>query len=192
MLKSLLLLLLFAGFGMTVNAETGQQTQTGNSELNKSVLYEWTDDNGVNHITDDLDMVPKQYRDTAAKLTQPNREKADQGQPVRPRQGIPSGNGAAKKEADEKAYWQKRLRDAEHRLADAEKRHRALVQQREELLQHPGGAASGHLTDPVELDKVEQEIKDAQNEIDAAQKDLDEGIPEAARKAGVPPGWLRE
>jgi hypothetical protein len=35
-------------------------------------------------------------------------------------------------------------------------------------------------------------MKGVQSEIDAARNDLDVVIPEEARKAGVPPGWLRE
>jgi hypothetical protein len=35
-------------------------------------------------------------------------------------------------------------------------------------------------------------MKEVRKEIDEIRRELDEAIPEEARKAGVPPGWLRE
>ena|ERR1700690_1383401 len=192
MSKSLLFILMLMGFAMTVYAQADQQAQTEDKELKKSFLYQWTDAKGVVHIADGLDKVPKKYRDTAVKLGQPNKEDADQGQQVHQESGHPSGADADDADAVEKAAWQQRMTDARQRLANSEKHYRELVQRRNELLQGWGGPASGQLAERIEADKVEQEMKEVQKEIDQARNDLDVVIPEIARKAGVPSGWLRE
>ena len=180
------------GFAMTVYAQADQQAPTENKELKKSYLYQWTDEKGVVYITDDLDKVPKVYRDKALKLTQPKTEDVDQKQQGQQKSGYSSGSGSEASDASGKAVWQQRMRSARQRLEAAEKRYHELDQRRNELLQSWGGPASGRLDTRTDADSVEQEMKGVQTEIDAARNDLDVVIPEEARKAGIPPGWLRE
>jgi hypothetical protein len=189
--RILLFIVMLMGFAMTVHAQADQQAPAGGKELKKSFLYQWTDKKGVVHITDGLDKVPKKYRDKAEKLNQTEREDADQGQGVQG-SGHSSGFDTGEADAEEKAAWQQRMRDARERLADAEQKHQVLVQRRDELLRSWGGPASGRLDERIEADKVEQEMKELQKEIDKDRNDIDVVIPEKARKAGVPPGWLRE
>jgi hypothetical protein len=191
MLKNLLLILALVGFATAVQAQTDEQAQTGDKEIKKSFLYQWTDKKGVVHIADGLDKVPKEYRDKAIKLNQPKIEDAGQGPQVQQEPAYPSGSvGAA--DAAAKAEWQQRMRAARQRLARAESRYQELAQRRDELLGSWGGPASGQLAGRIEADRIEQEMKGVQKEIDAARNDLDVVIPESARKAGVPAGWLRE
>jgi hypothetical protein len=192
MLRNLLLILALAGFAMTVHAQTDQQAQTGDKEPQKKFLYQWTDEKGVVHIADGLDKVPKGYRDKAIKLNQPKNEDADQGQQAQPPSVSPPDAASGAAEATAKAVWQQRMRSARQRLANAESRYQELAQRRDELLRSWGGPASGQLAGRVEADRIEQQMKDVQREIDEAQNDIDVVIPENARKAGVPPGWLRE
>jgi hypothetical protein len=190
MLRKLLLILALMVFAMTVHAQTDQQAQTGDKELQKRFIYQWTDEKGVVHIADGLDKVPKGYRDKAIKLNQPKNEDAGQGQ-AQP-SVHPSEAASEAADASAKAAWQQRMRDARQRLASAENRYQQLAQRRDELLRSWGGPASGRLAGRAEADRVEQEMKDVQTQIDEAQKDIDVVIPENARKAGIPPGWLRE
>jgi ElaB/YqjD/DUF883 family membrane-anchored ribosome-binding protein len=192
MLGKLLLILVLTGSAMTVYAQTDQQAQAGDKELKKSFLYQWTDQKGVVHITDGLDKVPKGYRDKAIKLNQPKNEDADQGQQVQEPSVYPSGTASEAADASAKAAWQQRMRNARQRLADSKSRYQQLAQQRDELLGSWGGPASGHLAGRIEAEKIEQEMKDVQKQIDEAQKDIDVVIPENARKAGIPSGWLTE
>ncbi len=55
-----------------------------------------------------------------------------------------------------------------------------------------GGPAYGPIENKVKAEQVAQEMKEVQKQIDEARNMLDVVIPEDARKAGVPPGWLRE
>jgi hypothetical protein len=180
------------GSAMTVHAQADQQAQIEDKELKKSYLYQWTDEKGVVHIADGLDKVPKVYREKALKLTQPKTEDVDQKQQVQQQSDYPSGVESEGADIAAKAGWQQRMRNARQRLASAEKHYQELDQRRNELLQSWGGPASGRLDTRVEADKIEQEMNDAQREIDAARNDLDVVIPDEARKEGIPSGWLRE
>jgi hypothetical protein len=192
MSRHLLLILVLMGFAMTVYAQADQQAPTEDKELKKSFLYQWTDEKGVVHIADGLDKVPTVYRDKAVKMSQPNKEDVDQQQQVQQQPGDPSAAESEVADITAKAGWQQRMRGARQRLEAAEKRYQELDQRRNELLQSWGGPASGRLDTRVEADKVEQEMTDVQREIDAARNDLDVVIPDEARKAGIPSGWLRE
>ncbi len=179
-----------------ISAQTADQNggQGGKKqEERKSVLYQWTDGKGVVHITDDLNKIPGKYRSNARRLeTAPGTAEA----PATPGgTGISTAPGESQeeeREADLKEEWQQRMKRAKARLADAERRYHALEEKRNNLLGSWGGPASGHLAGREEADRIDQEMKQVQKEIDAGRNEVENVIPEAARKAGVPPGWLRE
>jgi hypothetical protein len=182
-------LVVSAGTGF---AETAGQKTAEDKEPKKHYLYEWHDDKGVVHITDELGKVPPKYRDQARQVEVPKKDEAVKG-----RQGpqTQSGPGHPESQGGEeagKAEWQRRMKDARQRLADAERRYWALDQKRREALEKGGGPASGRREGLVEAERIEQEMRRAQREIDDARNRIEVVLPEEARKAGVPPGWLRE
>jgi hypothetical protein len=173
-----------------VFAET--DLKPGEAELKTIHLYQWIDDNGALHITDGLEKVPKQYRDRATTLEQPQEDK---GEPGRPEQRASQHGGYADTEGtsdDRKAEWQQRMKDAKSRLADLEQQYQELDRKRVDALGTWGGAAAGHREGQVEAERIEQEMMRMKAEISAAREQVEVVIPEEARKAGVPPGWLRE
>ena len=96
-------------------------------------------------------------------------------------------------ELESKTAWQERLREWKEQLADAEARYRELDKMHKEALgKWGGGVASGHLEGRAEAEGIEQEMKEVQLAIDEAKNMVEKVIPEEARRAGVPPGWLRE
>jgi hypothetical protein len=172
----------------------GVQTraQEGSSEQ-KSYLYTWTDDNGGVHITDGLGNVPEQYRPKARKIEDSRKGEAGQGQQTQNVMGGTAGSESEEEtEESRKAEWQDSIREWKTRLYQAEKRYRELDQQRTELLMSSGGPAYGPIENKVKAEQVAQEMTEVQKQIDEARNMLDVVIPEDARKAGVPPGWLRE
>jgi len=175
---------------LSVGARTG--AQEGNDER-KAYLYQWTDEQGVVHITDRLGEVPEQFRARARKIEAPPKSEAGQNPGIQKDTGnvtIPQ-NAEGTDEA-RKAFWQNRVQEWKARLTDAERRYRELDQQRTELLMSWGGPAYGPLENKVKAEQMEQQMKEIQKQIDEARNMLDVVIPEEARKAGVPPGWLRE
>lgn len=183
---TVLLVLVFTAF-----AETGEKA--GNNEAKKHYIYEWTDAKGGVHITDDLGVVPERRRAKARKIEMPTGQEVGPEQQGQGGAESPPGASTEQQEAASKAIWQQRLRDWKKRLADAQERYRALDQKRLDALGKWGpGPASGHLEGRVEAEHIEQEMKDVQTEIDEAKNMIETVIPEEARRAGIPPGWLRE
>ena len=157
-------------------------------------LFQWTDEKGMMHITDSLDKVPTQYRSRAQSMRQSGAvEETVQEQPV-PAGGAVRDQNAADAEADLKESWQGRILDAKRRLADAENRSQALEQRKQSIMAQWG--ASGATLPPQEvLDQVKQidrDVEKTRQEISDIRNEINVGIPDEARKAGVPPGWLRE
>jgi hypothetical protein len=172
-------------------AQTGDQA--GNKDVKKHYLYEWTDSEGGVHITDDLGEVPERYRSKSRKVEIPKGEEVGPEQQVQGTAGSPSGVVTEEHEAASKAAWQQRIRDWKARLADAQKRYQDLDQKRLEALAIWGGpAVSGHLEGRAEADRIAQDMEVVQRDIDEAKDMVENVIPEEARRAGIPPGWLRE
>jgi hypothetical protein len=172
-------------------AQADQQKKTEDEELKKSYLYQWTDDKGVVHITDGLGKVPEKYRDKAVKLESPKKDEFGQGQQRIDERFTPAEQDEEREE-NSKAEWQQRMKLARQRLTDAERSYQELDQKRNEALVRWAGGASGRLEDRAQAERIEQEMKQVQKEKDDARNEVEVVIPEAARKAGVPPGWLRE
>jgi uncharacterized protein YukE len=175
-----------------VNDQTGSQEQKKQEEQ-KHYLYQWTDSKGVVHIADSLSKVPMEYRSEAQRLESPPGAEGTENQPGR--QNITSPSDYSEQEErlkDQKEQWQGRMKAAKQRLGDAEQRYRDLAQKRDQLLQSWGGPASGHLAGREEASQIDQQMKQVQQEIDEARNQIEVVIPDEARKAGVPPGWLRE
>ncbi len=170
-------------------AQTGVQQE--NPDVKKRYIYQWTDSAGGVHITDDLGDVPERYRSKARKIE--GREPAESGREQRVQENPESPDSeAAEAEEDAKAEWQQRLRDWKNRLADAEQRYQDLDREKAELLGRWGSPAYAPIEDRLKAQQIEQKMKDLQREIDDAKNMIEVTIPEQARKAGVPPGWLRE
>lgn len=175
----------------TAVAQTSLQSQTDNKGQQKSYLYQWTDDRGVVHISDSLGNVPKKYRGKALKIEElETKEESAQQQEkaVKP-------SGAADQDyidAEIKAEWQDRIRAARQRLANAQRRYQELERKRNEEVAKSGASPIGQLEGRVKAQQMEAEMQQAQKDIDDARNEVENDIPEEARKAGVPPGWLRE
>jgi chromosome segregation ATPase len=100
----------------------------------------------------------------------------------------------AQDDAALKSEWQNRVLDAKKRLADAEGRLAEVDQKKNDLTSQWG--ASGAALPPQdvmdEINRVEAEHKAAADAVTSLRNEIDTVIPEEARKAGIPPGWLRD
>jgi len=192
MFRGLIIAMVLMVSAPLVFAQAGPRTESEDAELKKVYLYQWTDDKGILHITDGLEKVPKQYRDKATKLEQPQEEKEEPGQPEKKVSPSSDFSDAEKIDESRKFLWQQRMRAARSRLADLEQRYRELDRKRLEVIGKWGGVAAGHREGILESERIEQEMKRMKPDLDSAREQVEVVIPEDARKAGVPPGWLRE
>jgi hypothetical protein len=100
--------------------------------------------------------------------------------------------GEEKPAASQEAAWKKRMSDAREELRRAEMFAQALQTRVNSL-------TSDYLSrsDPAQKARLGQERKEAQAELARVKQDIERAkkqiadIEEEARKAGVPPGWLR-
>jgi hypothetical protein len=182
--------LLIAFFLLASALQTPAQTSLGDEK--QSYLYEWTDGKGIVHLTDSLDKVPKPYRPHARRLETAPGEEAAPNQPQQQGASSPAGNAEDQRETQQKAFWQQRVNAAKQRLAAAQQHYRELEQRQTTLLGQWGTPAYAPPEARIEAERIAQEMQSVQKEIDDARNDVEVAIPEEARKAGVPPGWLRE
>jgi hypothetical protein len=160
-------------------------------------LYQWTDEKGTVHITDSPDKVPKQYRSQTQSLRQSG-EAAEAGQEQRVQQAAPgaaaSEHDAAESEADQKEAWQRRMRNAKARLDDAQNRVLSIEQQKQAIALQWGSAGAALPPQQVldQLKQLDSDLAGTQREIADLRNEINVVIPDEARKAGIPPGWLRE
>jgi|SRR3990172_8370818 len=179
-------LLLAAGSAVAQTA-----TQQEDKEKNQRYLYEWTDDNGTVHISDNLGGVPEQYRRRVRKrLEQPAKQEPGRQEQVAP-QPAPQPEEETDQEAG-KEEWRLKIRDWKERLANAQKRYKALEEERSAIIMTGGAMTYAPPAYRVRAAELEEEMNQVQKEIEEARNMIDVVIPDEARRAGVPPGWLRE
>ncbi len=165
--------------------------QEKDKEQKKSYLYEWTDDKGTVHITDGLGKVPERYR-TKARILE-TLEKEDNGGDRNAAGGTVTPTGPPKVGDEELgAAWRDKISEWKDTLADAEKRYRELAQERRSLFERYAVPAYAPAGVRLRAEQIDEKLKEIQKEIDEARNMIDVVIPEEARKAGVPPGWLKE
>lgn len=164
----------------------------------KRYLYQWTDGRGSVHISDSLEKVPVRYRSKAVRMEQgaPSETGSPYAEePVRDTQGgfSLSDDAASQDEEMLKMEWQQRMYDAKQRMAEAEQRLERSSGQLKALQEKTGYGLYGYTPEAAaEAARLEEEISRAQIDLDRARNEVENVIPEEARKAGIPPGWLRE
>jgi hypothetical protein len=154
-------------------------------------LFTWTDKDGVVHMTDSLDKVPNEYRSKAQRTGASGGNVVPEVQsPTAPATSDHGqGNDAALK-----AQWQSRMLDAKRKLQNAENNYQQLEKRKSDL-QAQWGSSAAALPPQDVLDRMKQldgDMSRAKVEIDNARNQINNVIPDEARRAGIPPGWLRE
>jgi hypothetical protein len=156
-------------------------------------LFKWTDKEGVVHVTDSLEKVPKEYRSRIQQLDKGASGGAVATDTQSPAPPATSNQGAGD-DASLKAQWQSRMLDAKRRLQYAEDKYQQLAKRKSDL-QAQWGSSGAALPPQAVLDEMNQldgDMAGAKEEADKARDLIDNVIPDEARRAGIPPGWLRE
>lgn len=188
------------GILLTVIALAPATGYAGGEQDDSRFLYQWTDKQGNVHISDGIEKVPKQYRSRAARIKQGTTGSAETPAPERERSlreqegfGFTQDDVSAENDEDRKLDWQQRMYDARQRMADAEERVRSYSERLKELQEKTGYGLYGYTPEAAaEAARLEEEIQRAQSDLEDARNQIENVIPEQARKAGIPPGWLRE
>lgn len=167
-----------------------QEQQAAPPEPPAGTIYQWTDADGVVHITDRMDKVPKERLSTVQAISagKPSAQDGAASPSPAPQPLSPAGDESLQQ------AWQQRVRDARIQLRSAEKRLEDL-EQRKRNIESQWGSAGAALPPQNVLDEMrslDAEIAQARTAVAQWKKVIESDIPDAARKAGVPPGWLRD
>lgn len=154
-------------------------------------VYQWEDEEGTLHMTDDLKKIPEKYREGMREIVLPDEETEEEEAA-----SGPAGTDAAKadlptaqrdNQGHDREWWQARVNGWRQKKGDAERK----------LAEANGRLGKIRRVNPTvalkqEEAAVREEIRRRQGEIKEAERMLKEQLPEEARKAEAPPGWLRE
>jgi len=196
----LALLVLPAAVSYAQEQEQGLE-QEQEQEPKITTLYQWTDRNGVVHITDDHSKIPAKYYSSAIKIERPvkTENKGAQPAPATAPEKVVEPNQSDQAAAEEKARetaWRERMRDAKKRLVALEKAYHDLEKERDEAKQNWGGPTTGRFMAEAAAEQrvreLEEKMVELKKDLDEVRNDVEVAIPDEARRAGVPPGWLRE
>jgi hypothetical protein len=173
-------------------------------------VYQWTDGNGAVHFTDDPGKIPKKFHDTVLELRPPDKEKpkgipseenpesastpeaASKPESVSKPATEPERPQAAPYEAVDfnghnRDWWQRRVQEWQNKKADAQEK---LADAQERLGQERFlNATTGNMQ---RIQDISAEVSMYEAQILEAENMLTDGLPDEARRAQAPPGWLRD
>jgi hypothetical protein len=163
-----------------------------------ATFYKWTTPDGSIGLTDDPGRIPPKYRATAKPVIPgdvPVSTVKPSANPVQaPSSPSDSGGGQdatiphVDHNGHDKAWWQARVQELKDQRAE-------LVEQRKQAekksneVQYFGRQTYGELH---EVEQLRQEIDNIANQIKDIDQKLNTDLPNEARQAGAPPGWLRD
>jgi hypothetical protein len=163
-----------------------------------AAMYQWTTPDGVIGLTDDPGRIPDQYRSTAKPYQAPeiepplNRPAAKTVTPapspsMTARESVAPPAAEVDQHGHDRAWWLARvqaLTDQRAGLVDEQN----TVEQKFNQLHYFGRETPEELSLQQTL---RQELDDLTTRIAKIDQQLTSGLPDEARRAGAPPGWLR-
>jgi hypothetical protein len=161
-----------------------------------ATFYQWTTPDGVIGLTDDPGRIPAQYRTTAKAYESPGvapysiQPEANAGQPSPSPPDSASDSsmtGAVDQNGHDRAWWQARVQELKSQRTE-------LVNQQEQAqkkfneIQYFGRQTYGELH---ETQLLREQIDDMTGQIKEIDQQLTSDLPNEARQAGAPLGWVR-
>ena len=157
----------------------------------QGAVYQWLDEKGNISFTDNPANIPEKYRQSATRLDETPSSK-------KPKTNIapeaPSSNDAdqGSKTLDDNGrdeqWWRARTQELRHRKE-------LLLAEKERLTSRVnplGSLGLGSIEANEQAKESKGRLEQIKNEIETIDYDLNVLLPEEARKANAPPGWLRE
>ncbi|MFY9269544.1 MAG: DUF4124 domain-containing protein [Candidatus Manganitrophaceae bacterium] len=156
-----------------------------------AAYYQWKDDGGVVHLTNDPAGIPEKYRGRAKEVPFPDRtvpQEPPSSSGTAASQEVPPSRNEVDSQGHDRAWWQARVKEwkgkkeeAEQNLSDAKGRLNKLL-----------ALTSPTLARRQKETEIREEIKKYEEALQEANQMLNERLPEEARKGGALPGWLRD
>lgn len=163
-------------------------------------IYQWVDEKGTVHFTDDLGKIPEKYQDQMKeKKTPPEPAPAPSPSPsTRPPQSkAPPEPSVEKKDIlgrgedwwrDKAMEWKQKLSKAQKDYAAAQT---ALKAKEKELQQSIYKPDSFKRRLQAEIKVLEEKANDQKNQVDEAKNMLEKVLPKQAEEHRADPSWVR-
>lgn len=179
--------------------------------------YQWVDTAGTVHLTDNPEELPEPYRSKAlneliekrkhdAPTPQPTDgsgtlpDVSNEKLPVAPREippitapdssAAPYYNASPRSDAAaKKKVWKEKVNQAQKQVTDLVSLCDALRLQLVEAVN--AKAIYARPDDIARAVNTDADLKRCEQDLERARRYLEEGLPDEARRNGVPPGWLR-
>jgi hypothetical protein len=158
--------------------------------FSQAAVYQWTDDQGNIGFTDDPDSIPEKYRQNAERMdgkTVPKKPKTNIA-PAIPPSTASNGDIHLDDNGRDEQWWRTRMQDLRNRKNE-------LLGEKEKLAAGTnslGKLGLGSLEANQQAKDTEKQLQQLDSQIKAIEQELTVSIPEEARMANAPPGWLRE
>jgi hypothetical protein len=160
-----------------------------------AAMYQWTTPDGTIGLTDDPGRIPDQYRATAKPYqnpeTRPSVKQPPAGATAPEASSSVATNAPAAADVDQnghnRAWWRERIQSLTNERADLTSQRDALNQKYNQL--HYFGRET--IEERTLQQTLRKQLDDLTQGIDDINHQLTSGLPDEARQAGAPPGWLR-
>ncbi|MDC4204081.1 MAG: DUF4124 domain-containing protein [Candidatus Manganitrophus sp.] len=146
-------------------------------------IFRWLDEDGTPHFTNVLSRIPPAYREHAEVQPLPDLPVVKS---IAPLVSIPRSANVDLNGHDER-WWKRRIQEWRSREGE-------LIRQLTEAEKALGRLRFENKTiffREAETNRLLREIEAMKQEVRKAEEALQTALPEAARKASAPPGWLR-
>jgi hypothetical protein len=163
-----------------------------------ATFYEWTTPDGVIGLTDDPGRIPNKYRKTAKPFdssgdasysTQPetNTGQPPPSSPESPSAPATSTTNPVDQNGHDRAWWQARVQQLKSERTDLAGQ-QEQTQKKFNEIQYFGRQTYGELN---EQQVLREQIDDMTDQIKQIDQQLTIDLPNEARQAGAPLGWVR-
>ena len=169
--------------------------------------YQWVDEKGTVHFTDDVGKIPEKYQDQVKKKesprepapaptptpTPPSSSRPPVGKPLPP----PQATGVEKKDIlgrgedwwrDKAMEWKQKLVKAQKDYADAQTALKAKDKELEDAKFKPR-SFQRKLQDEIKV--LEEKVNAQKNQVDEAKNMLEKVLPRQAEEYRADPSWVR-
>jgi hypothetical protein len=177
-------------------------------------VYRWVDEKGTVHFTDDLGLVPEEYRGQAQRESPPKEPPPPQPAPTGPPSpqpaapppvGIPDGTGAENEAAPASGqrdllgrgeeWWRAKAREWNEKLLNAQKNHENAYSEwkskEQELESSKFKPDSLKKKLKAEIRILEGKAKDLENQVEEAKNMVEKVLPKQAQEHRANPDWLK-
>jgi hypothetical protein len=160
--------------------------------------YQWVDEKGTVHFTDDIGQIPERYQDQVKKKETPPEPAPSPSSSIRPPQGkSPPEPSAEKKDilGRGEEWWRNQAMEWKQKLIKAQKDYSAaqtaLKAKDKELEDAKFKPKSFQRKIQDEIKVLEEKVDAQKNQVDEAKNMLEKVLPKQAEEYRADPSWVR-